>query len=73
MSSFFNLSIYFPYLYYFQVLWNLGTDTFELEGPLEATDNIILFPVGFRLGLQDVPIPRYLYLTSHYLLKISIE
>ena len=46
---------------------------FEWEGPLEATDNIILFPVGFRLGLQDVPIPRYLYLTSHYLLKISIE
>ena len=46
---------------------------FEWEGPLEATDNIILFPVGFHLGLQDVPIPRYLYLTSHYLLKISIE
>ena len=46
---------------------------FEWERPIEATDNIILFPVGFRLGLQDIPISKYLYLTSHYLLNISIE
>ena len=26
---------------------------FEWERPIEATDNIIFFPVGFRLGSQD--------------------
>ena len=31
---------------------------FEWESPLEATDNIFLFPVGFRLGLQDFPMNK---------------
>ena len=46
---------------------------FEWESPIEATENIILFPVGFRLGLQGLPMTRCLCLTNQYLLNIFIE